>query len=128
MNVISVINSYWLFEIIINNVIAAVIVSLNAVIVINEIWFNACLPRTVELPQLNAARSASNAAIIVLSFQLAIGLLPNVIKYPPTTAVTAKIKKRFVIFSLKITAANAIAKKGWSFLSNTTTANSIYST
>ena len=56
------------------------IINLNAVIRLNGKYVNACFPRTVELPQQNAANNANNAAIIALLSQPDIGLVPNVTK------------------------------------------------
>ena len=102
-----------------------VIVSLSEVTVLKDKRFSACFPRTVELPQLKAASKAKREAMMVLSSQVFMELVPNVTRYPPTIAITAKIKNFDVIFSFKMTAAKAIANTGWNFCKSTTTERSI---
>ena len=50
----------------------------SAVTAVKGNRFNACFPRTVELPQLNAANVAKSAAMSVLSSQSAIDVVPKV--------------------------------------------------
>ena len=64
------------------------------VTVVNGNRFRACFPNTVELPQLNAANKASNAAIVVLSSQSVMGVAPKVTRYPPIIATMAKPMNR----------------------------------
>ena len=111
-----------------NNIIAAIIavtLSRKAVTIENGKCFRTCFPKTVELPHANAASKAKSAALIVLSFQSFIDEVPNVTKYPPTKAEIAKPINRWDNFSFRIIAANAMAKIGFSFCSNTTTVKSI---
>ena len=68
-----------------------------------------------------AASNANNAAMIILSFQSAIGCNPNVTKKLPKMAVTANTKNFFDKGSLRITAAKVIANSGCNFCNNTTT-------
>ena len=88
------------------------IANLKEVTVVKDKRLSACFPNTVELPQLNAARRASSAAMIVLSSQSLMELEPKVTKYPPTIAANAKMINRLVIFSFRMTPARAMAKMG----------------
>ena len=90
----------------------AVSESLRAVTVAKGNRFKACFPRTVELPQLKAANVASKAAMIVLSSQSAIDVVPNVTRYPPNMAINAKPINLCESFSFRIIEANEIANNG----------------
>ena len=72
-----------------------VIINLSDVTIWNDSFFKACLPNTVELPQLNAASNANNDAMIILSSHWDIGCNPKVTKKLPVIATLAKNKNFF---------------------------------
>ena len=95
--------------------IIAVMNNLIPVTTSNVSCFNACFPRTVELPQQNEAKRAHNDAIVDLSSQFPKGLFPKVTRYPPNIAIIARNINRFDSFSFRMTPASEIANNGCSF-------------